>query len=298
VNAWVIFVIILVPFLILLGFIGSSDSLITIPPGHVGLLLKSGEATDTVLSPGLHWVPRLRKRMVAPYPALELAFRAMQDGVSPGETLALDHHGPALRVILGDRGQATVGYTVRFRLDTDRLRSVHERFGPEGFWNAVRDISGRAIRHRLGAADIGVDQLFGDRRNALEDQIGDSVRQAFQDEGVIVTMFAFGDVDLGRTGDVIQATVRARLELEREQAEAAVRMARAKIDAELEPYLATMSDAALRYREVDVWRELVHAQPERAVPAPGRPMITWTNAEVSEQPAPAAEPVAEPIEEL
>jgi regulator of protease activity HflC (stomatin/prohibitin superfamily) len=297
VNAWLVFLIILVPFLILLGFIGSSDSLITIPPGHVGLLLKSGQATDTVLQPGLHWVPRLRKGMVAPYPALELAFRAMQDSTSPGETLALDRNAPPLRVTLGDRGQAIIGYTVRFRLDTEHLRSVHERLGPEGFWNAVRDISGRALRHRLGDPDVGVDDLFGDRRNALEQQIGEAVDQALREEGVILTMFAFGDVDLGRTGDVIQATVRARLELEREQAESAVRLARAKIDAELEPYLTTSSDAALRYREVDVWRDLVHSQPERALPAPGRPMIAWAGAEVPEPPAPS-EPAPESTEEM
>jgi regulator of protease activity HflC (stomatin/prohibitin superfamily) len=297
VNAWLVFLIILVPFLILLGFIGSSDSLITIPPGHVGLLLKSGQATDTVLQPGLHWVPRLRKRMVAPYPSLELAFRAMQDGTSPGETLALDRNAPPLRVTMGDRGQAVIGYTVRFRLDTEHLRSVHERLGPEGFWNAVRDISGRALRHRLGDPDVGVDDLFGDRRNVLEQQIGEAVEQALRQEGVILTMFAFGDVDLGRTGDVIQATVRARLELEREQAESAVRMARAKIDAELEPYLTSSSDAALRYREVDVWRDLVHSQPERALPAPGRPMIAWAGAEVPEPPA-IAEPAPEQTEEM
>ena len=183
----------------------------------------------------MHWVPRLRKRMVAAYPSLELAFRAMPDGIAASESDALDRIGQPLRVTLGDRGQATIGYTVRFRLDTTRLRSVHERFGPEGFWNAVRDVSGRALRHRLGESDVGVDDLFGDRRNALEAQIGEVVKAALNDDGMIVTMFMIGDVDLGRTGDVIQSTVRARLELEREQAESGVRMARAKIDAELEP---------------------------------------------------------------
>ncbi len=296
-NAWVVFLIILIPFAILLGFIGSTDSLITIPPGHVGLLLKSGQATDTVLAPGLHWVPRLRKRTVAPYPAVELAFRAMQDPPPTGETVALDRNGPLLRVTLGDRGQATLGYTVRFRLDTAHLRAVHERLGPEGFWNAVRDVSGRAVRHRLGDPDVAVDDLYGDRRNALEEQIGESVKHVLQDEGVILTMFSFGDVDLGRTGDVIQATVRARLELEREEAESAVRMARARIDADLEPYLATMSDAALRYREVDVWRDLVHSQPDRAVPAPGRPTITLASAEISEPPV-APEAATEATEEM
>ena len=71
-----------------------------------------------MVAPGLHWVPRLRKRMVAAYPSLELAFRAMPDGISASESDALDRIGQPLRVTLGDRGQATIGYTVRFRLDS------------------------------------------------------------------------------------------------------------------------------------------------------------------------------------
>jgi SPFH domain/Band 7 family protein len=208
----------------------------------------------------------------------------------------LDRIGPSLRVTLGDRGQATIGYTVRFRLDTDHLRAVHERLGPEGFWNAVRDVSGRSLRHRLGDADVGLDNLFGDRRNALEEQIGEAVKQVLQDEGVIVTMFSFGDVDLGRTGDVIQATVRARLELEREEAESAVRMARAKIDSDLEPYLATLSDAALRYREVDMWRDLAYSQQERALLSTARPAAARANTELPEAPA-VAEPAPEAPDE-
>ena len=72
---------------------------------------------------------------------------------------------------------------------------------------------------------------------------------------------------------VIQSTVRARLELAREEAEAAVRLARARIDAELEPYLASLPEAALRYREVDVWRDLVHARADQIVPVPARRMM-------------------------
>ena len=270
-NAWIVFLIVLVPIVLILAGVASSDSLITIPPGSVGLLLKAGKATDTVLPPGLHWVPRLRKRLVAPYPALELAYRGTLDASKSDDTGALDRAGPALRVTLGDRTQATIGYTVRFQLDITHLRSVHERFGPDGFWIAVRDVTARALRHRLGDSDIGVDDLFGDRRNAVEEQIGAAVAAALQDDGMVVTMFMLGDVDLGRTGDVIQSTARARLELEREQAEATVRVARARIDAELQPYLATLSDAALRYREVDVWRDLAYSQQERALLSTARP---------------------------
>jgi hypothetical protein len=51
--------------------------------------------------------------------------------------------------------------------------------------------------------------------------------------------------------------VRAHYELEREQAEAATRMARALNDAKLQDQISSPSDDAWRYRETDLWRELV-----------------------------------------
>jgi regulator of protease activity HflC (stomatin/prohibitin superfamily) len=281
-NTWIVFLIVLVPFLALLGWMASSDSLINIPPGKVGLLMVNGRATDQVLQPGLHWVPRLRRRVVAEYPSLELSFRALRDGEPMSDPVENDRVGPPVRVTLGDRTQAVVGYTVRFRLDENRLKSVHERFGPDGFWTAVRDTSGQAIRLRIGESGVGVDDLFGSRWQELEQEIGESVTAVLGGEGLVVTMLSVGDVDLGRTGAVIQATVRARLELEREEAEAALRTARARIDSELEPLLSSVPDAALRYREVDVWRDLVHTQADRAARMPGRPIVTVSNAEAAE----------------
>jgi regulator of protease activity HflC (stomatin/prohibitin superfamily) len=288
VEFWIVFVAVVVPLLLVLALLANSDAIIKIPPGQVGLLLIHGRPTDKVLPPGIHWVPRLRRRMVAEYPARELSYRSLVEGELGQDSGSSEYTGPPLRVTLGDRTQATLGYTVRFRLDEQRLRTVHERFGPDGIWTAVRDISSRAVRMRLGAADVGIDQLFGSARDALEQEIGSAVGETLGEDGMIVTMFAIGDVELGRTGAVIQSTLRARLELELEEAEAAVRMARARIDAELEPYLASVPEAALRYREVDVWRDLVHARPDRVIPLPGRPTLTTLPAEVEAVPEAAA----------
>lgn len=62
-------------------------------------------------------------------------------------------------------------------------------------------------------------------------------------------------VDLGRTGEVIGATVRAKYELDREKAEAATRLARALNDAELQEKLTGRSEAGWRYRKTDLWRD-------------------------------------------
>ena len=72
--------------------------------------------------------------------------------------------GAPVPIVLGDRVQATVGYTLRFRLRPDELRLVHERFGPDGIFGIVRDQSALVISTALGRTGIGVADLLGEPR--------------------------------------------------------------------------------------------------------------------------------------
>ena len=274
---WIIFLALAVPLVGVVAWIALDESFVRIEPGQLGLLLIKGRATDTALEPGPHWVPAMRRRMVQTYPSLELSYRAgAEEAPVVGD---LERSGPALRAALADRAAAVAAYTVRFRLDPARLRTVHDRFGPEGIWAAVRDVSESALRTALAAATV--DDVFAGRP-ALQQRLHDVVSGELVDAGIVVTMFHLGDVDLGRTGEVIAATSRARHELEREQAEAAMRMARARIDADVAPLVGAEGTAlAMRYREVDSWRELARGT-NVVVPVPPRP------------PDPPAEPVEAP----
>jgi regulator of protease activity HflC (stomatin/prohibitin superfamily) len=264
----IVFLVVALPLIGFLVFLLLEKSFVRVEPGQLGLVLVRGKPTDKALAPGPHFVPSFRRMMVQAYPSNELSYRAGDEAVDLITDSELEHVGPPLRVSLGDRAVVDVGYTVRFRLRPDTLRSVHERFSPDGLWSAVRDTSSRVLRARLGDPAVGVDDLFGTARSDLEGRLGDFLRDALDAEGFELKMFALGDLDLGRTGEVIQATVRARHELEREEAESATRVARARIDAELQPYLGgAATDAALRYREVEVWRDLVQAQAERGLSA-------------------------------
>jgi regulator of protease activity HflC (stomatin/prohibitin superfamily) len=295
--AWVVFLAVAVPLLGFLAWLLLNDSFVRIEPGRLGLLLVRGKATDEALLPGPHFVPAFRRRMVQEYPSNELSYRAGEpDVVSDAAHSDLEQGGPALRVMLGDRAILGVGYTVRFRLDPTQLRGVHERFSPDGLWAAVRDQTSRTIRASLSQSEVGIDDLFGPARQSLESDLGAAVGETLAADGFETTLFCLGDLDLGRTGEVIQATVRARHELAREEAEAATRLARVRIDAELEPYLANVaSSAALRYREVDVWRELAQTQGERAsVAAPGTPRSPSGTGGPPAEPEPPTPAPAEP----
>src|SRR5690242_9889501 len=161
--AWIILVILVVPALGLLAWVILGASLVRVPSGSLGLLLANGRATGQTLPPGPHFVFAFRKRMVEEYPSVELAYRAgaVDDGGERGAAGArpeparqavtsdrLEMSGPALRATLGDRTEVSVGMTIRFLLVPERLREVHERFGPNGVFGVVRDQSARAV---LGA---------------------------------------------------------------------------------------------------------------------------------------------------
>lgn len=291
----IVFLVIALPLIGFLVYLLLESSFVRIEPGQLGLVLVKGKPTDRALAPGPHFVPSFRRRMVQAYPSNELSYRAGDDGVDVATEASLEHVGPVLRASLGDRAVVDVGYTVRFRLQPAKLRSVHERFSPDGLWSAVRDTSSRNLRTGLGQPAVGVDDLFGTARSQLEEHLADTLREALDAEGFELTMFSLGDLDLGRTGEVIQATVRARHDLAREEAESVTRVARARIDAELEPYVAgAATDAALRYREMEVWRELAQIQTpyELSVPGPRRasPATTGTTADTDALADEAVEP--------
>jgi regulator of protease activity HflC (stomatin/prohibitin superfamily) len=279
---WVIVLVLVIPALGLLLWLVFAESVVRVPAGRLGLLMIKGRATDTALLPGPHFVPALRRRMVEEYPAVELAYRAGAPD-EPGDP-ELNQAGPGLPVILGDRTSVVVSLTVRFRLRPDGLRTVHERFGPRGIFGNVRDQCQRAVIATLGAPGVGVDNLFGPARTACEESLREQIGDVLNADGIELISVLLGVVDLGRVGEVIQDTMRARYEVEREAAEAATRLARAQNDTELQRQIGAANDVALRYRETDLWRELVQrteglqvelraptSQPGVDVTAPDRP---------------------------
>ena len=269
-------------------------SLVRVPSGSLGLLMVKGRATDTALLPGPHFVPALRRKMVEIYPSVELTYRA--GGPAAADSDALERSGPPLEVTLGDRTRATVPYTVRFRLVPDKLRHVHERFGPAGVFGIVRDASSAAISAALRDPAIGIDDMFGAPLEVCQKSVGAAVAEALDASGIELSAFLLGAAEFGRTGEVIQATLRARHELEREQAEAPTRLARATNDADLQQNLTLSNEDAWRYRETDLWGELIQRTQALQVAArPPGPGVVGISTTDRAEPGPAgAAPNAQP----
>jgi hypothetical protein len=295
--AWIIVLVVAIPMIAVLVWVVVAASLVRVPSGSLGLLMVKGRATDTALLPGPHFVPALRRKMVEIYPAVELTYRAGGPAASDGD--ALERSGPPLEVTLGDRTRATVPYTVRFRLVPDKLRQVHERFGPAGVFGIVRDASSAAISAALRDPAIGIDDLFGAPLEICQKSVAAAVAESLDSSGIELSAFLLGAAEFGRTGDVIQATLRARHELQREQAEAPTRLARAANDANLQENLTLSNEEAWRYRESDLWGELVQRTQalQVAVRPPGPGVVGISTSDragaqppVPPEPAPNAQP--------
>ncbi|MGB0112825.1 MAG: SPFH domain-containing protein [Ilumatobacteraceae bacterium] len=242
------------------------ETSIRVEPGTVALLLKRGKATSRALSPGRHFVQPWRKVMVQTYPSTELAFVA---GGRPSVDPRVEYVDDPLRLHLGDKAFAKVSYTVRCQLDTGKLKSVHNQFGPEGLWTALRDCTRSALLAETAAANLSIDDVFGTGFDKLEQRLTKALDKALGASGFELRMFSLREVDLGETGEVIQATVRADAELEREQALAKVREARISNDAAMSDLLdGSDPDALLRYRLIESWRDLLQRwDGDRPIPA-------------------------------
>jgi len=146
---------------------------------------------------------------------------------------------------------------------------VHEQFGPEGIWSAVRDTTRRSLIAELGTSDVSIDDVFGDGYAALEKRLATALGAALADIGFELTMFNLREIDLGETGEVIQATLRAAVELEREQALTPVRQARLENDASMNELLDDVdADVMLRYRQIEALAQILERWGgDRPIPA-------------------------------
>jgi regulator of protease activity HflC (stomatin/prohibitin superfamily) len=243
------------------------ETSVTVEPGTLALLLKRGEATDRAVGPGRHFVQPWRKAVVQIYPSRELA--VITGGGAPLADHRVETVEAPLRVYLGDRTEATLSFTVRCQLDIEQVKTVHDRFGPEGLWSALRDEIRRCVITETSAADVTVEDAFGTRRDALERRLETALGASLLAIGFHLRMFNLREIDLGETGEVIQSTLRAGRELEREQALAEVRRARLENDASMHDLLSGVDgEIMLRYRQIEVWRDLVQRwDGDQAIPA-------------------------------
>ncbi|HSM65296.1 MAG TPA: SPFH domain-containing protein [Ilumatobacteraceae bacterium] len=251
----IVFVLFVVPALGFALYLWLHDTLVRIDAGEVGLVEVRGQPTDRVLLPGTHLVVPFGRMTIHPYPTRELVFRTSRDARSDDDDDPTTD--PPIGVVLGDRSHAEVSFTVRFRLDVDQLRDIHLRIGPSGIFDLVRDVSERQLGDSLADSSITYDDVFGTQRVTLEARLQDDLTGVLAEHGIVVTFFGLREIDLGEIGVAVQAAARARALAEQETVTAEVRRVRAEHDVEVAHLVDGLSDAALSYHRIQVWRGLI-----------------------------------------
>ena len=134
----------------------------------------------------------------------------------------------------------------------------------------------------LGDPAVGIVDLLGDGRRQLEGRLTDAVGEVLL-YGFELTLFTVEDTDLGRTGEVIQAhgarPLRAGRRAGRARDACWPRCSPTRRSPSTSEPAPKVPPAALRYRELGVWREIittpaggsamaVAARPSVGAPAP------------------------------
>lgn len=265
----IVFVLFVVPALGFALYLWLHDALVRIDAGEAGLVEVRGRPTDRVLPPGTHLVVPFGRKTIHAYPTRELVFRTTRDARSDDDDDPTTD--PPIGVVLGDRSHAELCYTIRFRLDVDQLGSIHLRLGPDGVFGLVRDVSERQLGDSLADSSITYDNLFGTERLALEKRLEDALTDALAQYGIIVTFFDLREVDLGDIGIAVQATAKARALADQEVVAADTRRLRAEHDLQVAELVDGLSDAALSYHRIQVWRNLIDRWDGRlSIPTPSR----------------------------
>jgi regulator of protease activity HflC (stomatin/prohibitin superfamily) len=254
-TSTIVFVLFVVPAFGFALYLWLHDALVRIDAGEVGLVEIRGRPTDRVLLPGTHLVVPFGRMTIHPYPTRELVFRTTRDARSDDD--ADPTTDPPIGVVLGDRTHAEVSFTVRFRLDVEQLRSIHLRIGSSGIFDLVRDVSERQLGDSLADSSVTYDDVFGTQRVTLEHRLQDDLTGVLAEHGIVVTFFGLREIDLGEVGVAVQAAARARALAEEEVVAAEARRVRAEHDLEVADLVDGLSDAALGYHRIQVWRSLI-----------------------------------------
>jgi regulator of protease activity HflC (stomatin/prohibitin superfamily) len=263
-SGWgvVVLLVILVPLVAFAVWQFLQEALVRVPSGEVGLLVVRGKATDRVLEPGAHLVWPFRQQMIQGYPLRDLTYLTTASGHADDS----DFVDSPLVARLGDRADVTIDYTIRFRILSDGLPSIHERVGPDGIKRLVRDVSRKVLVGELRLPEHQVVNTFGEARDQLEVALGEKMRSALAEHGFELEMFHVRHVDLGALTDVVVATIRAKMELELEAALAEVRTLRVQNEAATSELLqSSLSADVLRYRQIELARDALRRWDGRIV---------------------------------
>ena len=183
-----------------------SSSYVQISYGSVGLVTRFGAVTGRIMQPGLNWKIPLIESVVG-YRTQEIIYQTVGEAVSQEayEDFPTD-------TTTADGQQITLKYSIRFRIDPQRVSWIANNIGNE------RDLVEKVVKFhsRILARNIPKEyaalDLYTGNILAVQDQFEEQLAPLFAEKGVILESFGLRKIEF--TEDYRQAVEQKQIEAE------------------------------------------------------------------------------------
>lgn len=205
----------------------ASSSYVQVGYGTVGLVTRFGAVTGRVMRPGLNWKMPFVENVI-PYRTQEIIYQTADQGESQA-----DYVDFPTDTTTADGQQIILKYSIRFRIDTERVSWIANNIGDE------RDVVEKVVKFhsRILARNIPKEyealDLYTGNIQEVQDQFEEQLTPLFSEKGIILDSFGLRKIEF--TEDYKQAVEQKQIEAEaiiteQHRAQQATYQAQAKVE--------------------------------------------------------------------
>jgi prohibitin 2 len=194
-------------FFVLIAF---SSSYTQVQFGTVGMVTRFGRITNRIMQPGLNWKMPFVERVVT-YRTQEMVY-VTEEPQTGGDVRSGIYEDFPTDTTTADGQQITVKYSVRFRIDPDRITQIAEQIGNEGqVVEKVIKFHTRILARNIPKEYAALD-LYAGNIQQVQEELEEQLRPLLADKGVILEAFGLRKIDF--EDDYVQAIEQKQIEAE------------------------------------------------------------------------------------
>jgi regulator of protease activity HflC (stomatin/prohibitin superfamily) len=188
-----------------------SSSFTQIEFGQVGMVTRFGRITYRVMQPGLNWkMPFVDKVVV--YRTQEMVYVTEEDPYGNASQQEGVYQDYPTDTTTADGQQITVKYSVRFRIDPDRITQIATQIGDEEqVVEKVIKFHTRILARNIPKEYAALDLYTGNIQH-VQDRFEEQLAPVLGDKGVILEAFGLRKIDFRE--DYVQAIEQKQIEAE------------------------------------------------------------------------------------
>jgi regulator of protease activity HflC (stomatin/prohibitin superfamily) len=178
--------------------------------GTVGMVTRFGRITGRIMQPGLNWKAPFVDRVVV-YRTQEMVY-STQELPGGADRRAGTYEDYPTDTTTADGQQITVKYSVRFRIDPDKIEQIAREIGnEEQVVDKVVKFHSRILARNIPKEYAALDLYTGNIQQ-VQEEYEEQLRPLLADKGVILEAFGLRKIDFRE--DYVQAIEQKQIEAE------------------------------------------------------------------------------------